>query len=67
MDGHRSFKAIAVSGKTKTALSPCGICRQFIREFSTDLPVHMFGTEEEKTLTLSELLPMSFGPDALID
>lgn len=65
MDGHKSFKAIAVAGDTKTPLSPCGICRQFIREFSSDMPVHMFGTEGHKTLTMAELLPMSFGPEAL--
>ncbi|RLV88434.1 Cytidine deaminase [Meyerozyma sp. JA9] len=65
MDGHRSFKAIAVAGDTDTPLSPCGICRQFIREFSADMPVHMFGTKGQKTMTMAELLPMSFGPEAL--
>lgn len=47
--------------------SPCGGCRQRLREFaSLDAPVHICGPEGlRRTVTLEELLPLSFGPDNL--
>lgn len=65
MEGHNVFKAIAVAADD-TNISPCGICRQFIREFSTDVPVVMLQKDGSGVVrTLGELLPMSFGPDDL--
>jgi len=65
--GVGSFRAIAVATDLDEACSPCGMCRQFIREFcDNDVPIFMFknnGGYEVKTI--GELLPMSFGPDAL--
>lgn len=64
----------------KSAISPCGICRQFIREFcSLDMPILLVpgdypqaGNPEPgyseggvRDTTLGELLPMSFGPEDL--
>ncbi|CCK67959.1 cytidine deaminase KNAG_0A02700 [Huiozyma naganishii CBS 8797] len=49
-------------------ISPCGICRQFIREFAIpEFPIVMFTVDgsQHKTMTLAELLPESFGPDHL--
>jgi hypothetical protein len=47
---------------TSHLASPCGMCRQFIREFcDLDLPVFMnAGDGSCVVLTLDELLPMSF-------
>jgi len=47
--------------------SPCGGCRQRLREFTLfDTPVHICGPEGlRKTATMDELLPYSFGPDNL--
>jgi cytidine deaminase len=47
--------------------SPCGGCRQRIREFaSSNTPIHMCNVDGHlKTLTLEELLPESFGPENL--
>lgn len=44
--------------------TPCGGCRQRIREFATDATVvHVCGPEGLRlTTTLGELLPHSFGP-----
>ena len=56
------------SGKIYTgAKYPCGICRQFLREFALpDMAVYIKGPENEiKETTLSELLPDSFGPEHL--
>ena len=61
-----------------TPISPCGICRQFIREFcSNEMPIILvsgdyYDTEkgEPKKISIQvtiqgELLPFSFGPEDL--
>ncbi|KAJ5212734.1 uncharacterized protein N7498_004380 [Penicillium cinerascens] len=65
--GHKKFKALAVATDIKPAASPCGMCRQFIREFtSPSFPVYMYdGEGGYKVMTMDELLPDSFGPDHL--
>ena len=48
--------------------SPCGICRQVLREFVTpnDFYVIMARSDNDYIVkTLEELMPMSFGPDNL--
>ncbi|KAL1977708.1 hypothetical protein VTN31DRAFT_567 [Thermomyces dupontii] len=67
--GHRDFKALAVATDTKPpAASPCGMCRQFIREFtSADFPIYLIDTDGGyRVTTRGELLPDSFGPDNLL-
>ncbi|KAI0394032.1 cytidine deaminase-like protein [Xylariaceae sp. FL0594] len=66
-DGHRKIRAIAVATDISPPASPCGMCRQFIREF-TDLkaPIIMFDKDDNYVvMRLEELLPISFGPEAL--
>ncbi|CAH2449443.1 Cytidine deaminase [Komagataella phaffii CBS 7435] len=70
MLGHRSFKALAVSTELESIASPCGICRQVIREFADEkltLPIFMFNKDGSKfvKMTLDDLLPLSFGPEQL--
>jgi len=57
------FEAIAVV--TRNGGTPCGSCRQVMREFSKDLPILIANEEEELVLetTLQRLLPYSFGPE----
>ncbi|KHC61007.1 cytidine deaminase [Candida albicans P75010] len=65
-DGHKKYKAIAVAGNTKDPITPCGICRQFIREFAPEIPVYMFNEENRFIkVYLQDLLPLSFGPEDL--
>ncbi|KAL7409007.1 cytidine deaminase [Mrakia frigida] len=79
-EGSNKFLAIAVSSDVPTpSISPCGICRQFIREFcALDTPIVMVSSvyqageytaskegDTTVTMTLGELLPMSFGPGEL--
>jgi len=47
--------------------TPCGRCRQFMREFaSPDTPIYLSDRVKVcKVVTLDEILPMSFGPDHL--
>jgi cytidine deaminase len=67
--GYRSFLAIAVAGNGPDPVTPCGACRQVLREFPSgaDLEVVCAGEagEELLTTTLGVLLPDSFGPGDL--
>lgn len=57
---------LAIVSDGVSVVSPCGICRQFLREFGLSMKVHMYALSGEcETRTLDELLPMSFGPDHL--
>jgi cytidine deaminase len=67
MNGETEITEVAVMGKGEALVTPCGGCRQRIREFSSDdVPIHVCGPEGvRKSVTLGELLPLSFGPDNL--
>ena len=56
-----------VIGPGPEVITPCGGCRQKLREFAgDDVKVHLCGPDGlHRTLTVSELFPMSFGPDHL--
>lgn len=69
-DGKREFDSIAVvggmCGKVTSVCTPCGVCRQVMSEFcGGDFKILCTDKNEVKTYTLSELLPESFGPEAL--
>jgi len=61
------FKALAVATDISPPASPCGMCRQFIREFcDLETPIFMFDKDNNfAVMRLEELLPVSFGPEAL--
>ncbi|KAI1500067.1 cytidine deaminase-like protein [Biscogniauxia marginata] len=65
--GHRRIRAVAVATDISPPASPCGMCRQFIREFCDPAtPIIMFDKDDQYVvLRLEEMLPMSFGPEAL--
>lgn len=67
MDGERRIAEIAVMGRGEDLVTPCGGCRQRIREFAeAATPIHVCDENGlRRTLTLGELLPLSFGPDNL--
>ncbi len=61
-DGRRDFAAVAVTGSSAEKCTPCGICRQFMYEFSPDM--HVVCCDKEGNYsehTLYELLPHGFG------
>ncbi|MEM7032932.1 MAG: cytidine deaminase [Chloroflexota bacterium] len=63
-EGNRHFQAIAVA--TVNAGTPCGPCRQVMREFSSDLTIIISDFNGNAHVhTLSELLPGGFGPENL--
>ena len=61
------IKEVVVIGSGSLLCSPCGGCRQRLREFaSLETQVHMCNSDGHlKTSTLKELLPDSFGPENL--
>lgn len=65
--GGRRVAEILVVGDGEALVTPCGGCRQRLREFADDaMPVHVAGPEGvRRSFRLGELLPHSFGPDNL--
>ena len=65
--GESRIAEIVVMGQGENLVTPCGGCRQRIREFAAgDTPIHIAGPEGiRRSFTLEELLPFSFGPDNL--
>jgi cytidine deaminase len=58
-EGEREFVAIAVA--TENAGSPCGSCRQVLREFGEDIVVLIADVEGNyRETTVGDLLPDSF-------
>lgn len=58
---------VLVVGDGDLLVTPCGGCRQKLREFADlDVRVHVAGPEGvRRTFTVDELLPASFGPEHL--
>lgn len=65
-EGVREFEAIAITSDVDGYTYPCGVCRQVMREFSTELKIIIANTEDEyKEYTLDEIFPFGFGPEDL--
>jgi len=65
-EGHTDIEKIAVVGSLEKISYPCGVCRQFLREFGKDMLIICATSEDNYTeYKLSELLPNSFGPEDL--
>ncbi len=67
MGGEHRIAEILVIGDGEGLVTPCGGCRQRIREFAAlDAPIHIAGPDGVRaSFTLDELLPHSFGPEHL--
>lgn len=68
-EGEKDFIKIAVAGgkngEINGVFAPCGVCRQVLREFCEDDFNLLLGESPNtfKTVTLKDLLPLSFSPD----
>ncbi|MGA0919748.1 MAG: cytidine deaminase [Gemmatimonadaceae bacterium] len=61
--GHRRFRAVLISTEADTPTPPCGVCRQVLAEFGTDLAViARTTTGAEARWVLADLLPDPFTP-----
>lgn len=67
MAGGKTVRAVAVVGDAPHPVTPCGGCRQKLREFAPpDTPVIAADLHSERLrMTLGELLPASFGAEHL--
>lgn len=66
--GGQRITAVAVVGSGLQLCTPCGGCRQKLREFASDSVPVVVGdmTSLRGRFTLGELLPASFGPEHLV-
>lgn len=66
-DGETQIQDIYVIGNGEGLVTPCGGCRQKIREFSSaQTVIHVCGAEGvRQSFAMNELLPSSFGPENL--
>ena len=67
--GESRIAEMVVIGEGPHLVTPCGGCRQRIREFAApETKISVAGPEGiRRSFTLDELLPFSFGPDNLSD
>ena len=68
MAGGKQIAEVVVLGNGTALCTPCGGCRQKIREFAKgDVKIHCCTEQGDliQTFTLDELLPASFGPENL--
>ena len=67
IDGEREIAEVAVAGPAGAVITPCGGCRQKIREFARpDVKIHSCDPEGVKqTVTIGDLLPHAFAPEHL--
>ena len=64
--GQRAFTTLVVATEATVPTPPCGICRQALVEFSSDLTiVSVTASGGRAQWRLSELLPAPFTPDSL--
>lgn len=67
--GKKKVKAIALVGSGDELCTPCGACRQVIREFAApNAPIYLCNPQTQKvveTTNIKTLLPQSFGPEFL--
>ncbi|MCC8158080.1 MAG: cytidine deaminase [Phascolarctobacterium sp.] len=63
--GARSFKVLCVVADTEEPVAPCGACRQVLAEFPFEKIILANCKGLTKVMTVAELLPYSFGPEAL--
>lgn len=72
-EGQRKFAAIAVVGAPEghplSFCTPCGVCRQVMREFCNAAVFEILVSREDyltRSYSLEELLPEGFGPESLL-
>lgn len=64
--GHRRFLGVVIATQAGSPTPPCGICRQALAEFGTDIVVIAVGPNDVSARwLLSDLLPHPFTPSSL--
>jgi cytidine deaminase len=66
VEGARRFRAIVVVADGPSPVTPCGMCRQVLREFPPSFPVRCYtGAGRPYETDVDGLLPAAFGPEHL--
>lgn len=66
-EGHRDLRAVAIATADDPPATPCGACRQVLREFCEDMPVWLVNPEGRVlSAMLSDLLPGAFSAERLL-
>ena len=65
--GKRRFVACAVMTQSDPPGSPCGFCRQVLKEFAQDMPILLVSATSgaRRLVRLAQILPDAFGPNDL--
>jgi cytidine deaminase len=63
--GARRITTVAVACPDGDVCTPCGTCRQVMREFGVERVIMRGRDGSTLEMSLDELLPASFGPEAL--
>lgn len=59
--GLDGLRAVCVTNTTDTRITPCGICRQVIHEYGSDIPVICTNRQGDyRVHTIGDLLPHAF-------
>lgn len=67
-NGLKKIDLIVITANTPEPISPCGMCRQVIREFSdTNTRIVLGSSKTDKYIvwTVEDMIPYSFGPEHL--
>ncbi len=65
-EGAKQFVAMAVAADVTNGPSPCGACRQALREFNPKMEIVISDLKGKYRVTdINELLPESFGQESL--
>ena len=60
-EGHREFRAIAITASTGKICMPCGACRQMLWDFAGNIAVILTENDQPaKQMALADLLPHAF-------
>lgn len=63
-EGDRDILAVCTIADTPDVCTPCGICRQVIREWGADIEVVLANTKGAvKVVGITDLLPLAFTKD----
>ena len=61
------IKAIAIVSDGDRICAPCGICRQVLNELiNSNTPIYLSNGKDNLTMTIAQLLPMSFEVEDVI-
>ncbi|CAM3099879.1 cytidine deaminase [Streptobacillus ratti] len=66
--GMKKIDLIVITGDVEKPISPCGMCRQFIREFAKKDTLIVLGSLRSNDYilwTVEDMIPYSFGPEDL--